>query len=308
NDDGEAVEGTLSDDNKTWKVTEPLGYGKSYSWSGTVVGKNDRKAPIEGSFTVVDPESTLHAQFNVGDDRTYGVAEPIALNFDHPVQNKAAAEKALSVKTSKPTEGSWAWLNNDTSVHYRPKQYWKPHTDVHVEADLYGVDLGGGAWGESDITVDLSRGDKQALKGNTQKHQLSLYKAGEKIASYPVSYGANSDPRRITRSGPHVVMATHKQFSMSNAQFDYENVEVPWAIRISNNGEFIHGYAPTIGVQGEQNVSHGCVNMDPDDAKRVMNFVQIGDPVEISGSSKQLGPSDGAYYDWTLSWSKWQSL
>src|SRR5699024_6798980 len=136
NDDGEAVEGTLSDDNKTWKATEPLGYGKSYSWSGTVVGKNDRKAPIEGSFTVVDPESTLHAQFNVGDNRTYGVAEPIALNFEQPVQNKAAVEKALSVKTSKPTTGSWAWLDNDTSVHYRPKEYWKPHTDEHVAASL----------------------------------------------------------------------------------------------------------------------------------------------------------------------------
>jgi len=308
NESGDTVDGTLSDDGKSWTATEPLGYGKSYTWSGTAVGEDNQKSPIDGTFTVVQPAATLHAQFNVGDDRTYGTAQPITLDFDQPVEDKAAAEKALSVETSDSAEGSWAWLDNDTSVHYRPKEYWEPHTDVHVSAELYGVDLGGGQWGESDITVDFSIGDDQVLKGDTQQHRLKLYKDGEQVGDYPVSYGSNSDPRRVTRSGPHVVMATHKKFSMSNAQFDYENVEVPWAIRISNNGEFIHGYAPTIDVQGSKNVSHGCINMDPKDAKKVMDFTQLGDPVEITGSEKELGPSDGAYYDWTLSWSKWESL
>lgn len=308
NEQGEKVDGRLAEDGKSWKVTEPLGYGKTYTWSGTVHNSDERPVPIKGSFTVVNPQSTVHAQSNVGDGHTYGVAQPIALSFDQPVQNKAAVEKALSVETSKPTEGSWAWLDRGTSVHWRPEEYWKPHTNVHVEANLYGVDMGGGAWGEADITVDFSIGDKQVITGNTQAHRLKLYRAGELIANYPVSYGANSDPRRITRSGTHVVMAEHKQFSMSNAQFDYENVEVPWAIRISNNGEFIHGYEKTIPVQGKKNVSHGCINMAPADAHEVMQFAQIGDPVEITGSSKQLGPSDGAYYDWTIPWSRWQDL
>src|SRR5699024_4548768 len=211
-------------------------------------------------------------------------------------------------ETNQPIEGSWAWLDRGTSVHWRPKEYWKPHTSVHVEANLYGVNMGGGAWGQSDITVDFSIGDQQLIKGNTQTHRLKLYRDGEQIANYPVSYGASSDPRRVTRSGTHVVMAEHKQFSMSNAQFDYENVEVPWAIRISNNGEFIHGYAPTIPVQGKKNVSHGCINMKPSNAHTVMQFAQIGDPVEITGSSQQLSPADGAYYDWTISWSDWQNL
>lgn len=307
NEDGKKVDGELADDGKSWEASEPLGYGKKYTWSGTVLD-DKQKTPIEGSFGVVRPDSTNHAQFNVGDDQTYGTAEPITLDFEQPVKDKAAAEKALSVETDNSTDGSWAWFDNDTSVHWRPKDYWEPHTDVQVKADLYGVDLGGGAWGENDINVDFSIGDQHVLKGNTKQHRLKLYKNGEQIADYPVSYGANSDPRRVTRSGPHVIMAMHKKFSMSNAQFDYENVEVPWAIRISNNGEFIHGYAPTIGVQGSENVSHGCVNMDPKDAKKVMDFAQIGDPVEITGSDQKLGPSDGAYYDWTVSWSDWKDL
>lgn len=308
NEDGEKVSGKKTENGTSWKVTEPLGYNKTYTWSGTVLNSDEQPVPIEGSFTTVEPESVMHAQSNVGDGDTYGVAQPITLSFEQPVQDKAAVEKALSVETSKPTKGSWAWLDNDTSVHWRPKEYWKPHTDVHVEAKLYGVQMGDGVWGESDLTVDFSIGDQQVIKGNTQTHQLSMYRNGEKLATYPVSYGASSDPRRVTRSGTHVVMAEHEQFSMSNAQFDYHDVVVPWAIRISNNGEFIHGYAPTIGVQGEQNVSHGCVNMAPANAHKLVQFAQIGDPVEITGSSQALGPQDGAYYDWTIDWQKWQSL
>lgn len=308
NEQGEKVKGKLAEDAKSWKVTEPLGYGTTYTWSGTAVSDEGKRTPIKGSFTTVQPQSIVHGQFNVGDNRTYGVAMPIALSFDQPIKNKAAVEKALSVQTSTDVKGSWAWLDGGTSVHWRPKEYWPAHTKVHVEAMLYGVNMGGGAYGEADITVDFNIGEQQAIKGNTQTHRLKLFRGGELIANYPVSYGASSDPRRVTRSGTHVVMAEHETFSMSNAQFGYENVEVPWAIRISNNGEFIHGYEKTIPVQGKQNVSHGCINMAPQNAHAVVQFAQIGDPVEITGSSKQLGPSDGAYYDWTISWSQWQTL
>jgi hypothetical protein len=30
-----------------------------------------------------------------------------------------------------------------------------------------------------------------------------------------------------------------------------------------------------------------------------------GDPVEIAGSSQQLGPPDGDYYDWAVPWDAW---
>jgi hypothetical protein len=30
-----------------------------------------------------------------------------------------------------------------------------------------------------------------------------------------------------------------------------------------------------------------------------------GDPVEIVGSTEQLGPEDGDYHDWALTWDQW---
>jgi hypothetical protein len=40
----------------------------------------------------------------------------------------------------------------------------------------------------------------------------------------------------------------------------------------------------------------------------VFNAVLPGDPVEIIGSSRQLTPRDGDYYDWTIPWVTWTAM
>ncbi|HYS34629.1 MAG TPA: L,D-transpeptidase, partial [Pseudonocardiaceae bacterium] len=79
------------------------------------------------------------------------------------------------------------------------------------------------------------------------------------------------------------------------------------AVRISNNGEFIHAAPWSVAQQGRVNVSHGCVNLSNANAIAYYNNVLVGDPVEITGSAIQLGAADGDYYDWTLTWAQWQA-
>jgi hypothetical protein len=126
NPDGKVVAGTLSADRRSWTSTEPLGYGRTYTWSGTAAGPDAILVPVTGSFTTVKPRQLVHATLNIGDGDTVGIAAPIILQFDHHVTNKAAVERALRVQTSVPTEGSWAWLP-DTSggsrAHYRTHAY-----------------------------------------------------------------------------------------------------------------------------------------------------------------------------------------
>ncbi|WP_211330175.1 L,D-transpeptidase [Prauserella muralis] len=305
NPEGEKVKGTLSEDKKSWTVAEPLGYSKTYTWSGNAVGSDGRQVPITGSFTTVTPDATLGASSNVGDGKTYGIAMPIAISFDAPVANKAAVEKALDVRTTPKTQGSWAWLENDTSVHWRPKEYWRPGTKVSVTANIYGVELSDGVYGANDLTVDFSIGRSQIVKANTQTHRMVVIRDGKQVADYPVSFGLDSDPGRVTRSGTHVVMSKHSTYFMNNPGYGYEDFEVNWAVRISNNGEFTHAAPWSVSDQGVRNVSHGCLNLSPENAKEYYDSALMGDPVEITGSSQQLGPRDGDYHDWTYSWQEW---
>ncbi|MCT2585775.1 L,D-transpeptidase [Actinophytocola gossypii] len=304
---GEKVIGKLSADHTTWNVGEPLGFGKTYTWSGTALGADGATKPIAGEFTTVTPNGTIGTRINTGDGKTYGVAMPIAVTFDAPVDDKAAAERAMTVRTSVPVEGSWAWLD-DTRAHWRPKTYWPAGTEVHVNLKLYGVHYGDGIYGADDMTADFSIGRKQVVKANTQTHRLKVYRDGKLTADFPASFGMESDPGRVTNSGTHVVMSMHESYSMTNPQYDYYDVVVPWAVRISNNGEFVHGYAPSVWAQGSQNVSHGCVNLSPADAKKYFDSALVGDPVEITGSDKQLDAADGDYYDWTVPWDEWKSM
>ncbi|HEU5469721.1 MAG TPA: Ig-like domain-containing protein [Actinophytocola sp.] len=304
NPDGKQVTGQLTADKKSWTVTEPLGYDKTYTWSGTADGEDGNPAAITGSFTTVKPKRTPRAKINTGDGQTYGVAMPIAITFDADVTDKVSAQQALTVTTSVPTEGAWAWLDKRT-VHWRPKTYWQPGTQVTVNAKLYGVPLGNGSYGRADVTSQFAIGRAQVVKANTQTHRYVIYRDGAVVADYPASYGLDSDPGRVTKSGVHVVMGKSPTYFMTNPRYDYENFEVKWAVRLSNNGEFTHAAPWSVRDQGRRNVSHGCANLAPAAAKAYYDSAMIGDPVEITGSTQQLSAKDGDYHDWAISWEAW---
>ncbi|MFD3743842.1 Ig-like domain-containing protein [Nocardia sp. NPDC058633] len=306
---GKQITGELSPDRTTYTVSEPLGYGASYTWSGTAIGADAKPVPIDGTFTTISPQSTIAATINIGDGQEVGIAAPIILKFAGPVTNKAAVEKALTVTTDQDTEGAWAWLPDDggSRVHWRPKNYWTPGTTVHVAAKLYGVDLGGGAYGDADVTSDFTIGRSQIVIANAPSHRMQVVRDGATIFDFAVSYGEGNEPRNVTRSGVHVVTEKYEDFMMSNPPY-YTNVRERWAVRISNNGEFIHANPESLSAQGSSNVTNGCINLSPGDAQAYFPTARYGDPVEVTGTSIELSQADGDIYDWAIDWSTWKSM
>jgi lipoprotein-anchoring transpeptidase ErfK/SrfK len=311
NADGKAVAGTLSADRRSWTSSEPLGYGKTYTWTGSAAGSDHLSVPITGSFRTVTPKEELHATLNIGDGDTVGIAAPIILQFDDHVSDKAAVERALQVQTSVPTEGSWAWLPDDNGgsrAHYRPKDYWQSGTKVSVTAKLYGVAFGEGSYGREDISTQFTIGRAQIVKADVNSHRMIVIRDGPEVMNFPASYGLSSDPNRNTTSGIHVVMNKAQTVLMSNRAYGYVNIPEHWAVRISNNGEFIHANPETTGVQGSSNVTHGCVNLSTANAQEYYDSAIFGDPVEVTNSPTPLTGADGDIYDWTVPWDDWLAM
>jgi lipoprotein-anchoring transpeptidase ErfK/SrfK len=308
--EGKAVEGSLAADRLSWTASGRLKYGEKYTWSGTATGEDGNPAPLAGTFSTLTPAKQLRGLINIGDGRSVGVAAPIQIQFDGHVTDRAAVEKALSVKTSTPVEGAWGWLpdeNGGSRIHYRTKAYWPANTKVTVAAKLFGVDYGGGAFGRADVTSTFAIGRSQIVKADANSHRIVVLRDGKQVANYPASYGLASDPDRNTRSGVHVVSEKFTDKRMVSQQFDYDLVE-KWAVRMSNNGEFIHANPETTGVQGSSNVTHGCINLSIDNAKAYYDSAMYGDPVEVTGTPVKLAPRDGDIWDWTLSWDQWKGL
>ena len=311
NPEGKAVAGALNRDRTSFNTTEPLGYGVSYTWAGSVVGHDGKAVPVAGKFTTVNPDTQVNGQFQLADGQVVGVAAPVIIQFDASITDKAAVEKALKVTTEPPVEGGWAWLPDEVGgsrVHYRTREYYPAGTKVSVDAKLYGVPFGDGAYGAQDISLNFAIGRRQVVKAEASSHRIQVITDEGVIMDFPCSYGEADQPRNITRSGIHVVTEKYEDFYMSNPAGGYTNAHERFAVRISNNGEFIHANPASSGAQGNTNVTNGCINLSTSDAQQYFSSAIYGDPVEVTGTSIELSYADGDLWDWAVSWDDWVAM
>lgn len=326
-DDGGTITGALSPDRTTWRSSERLNYATTYTMTGTVLAASGATTPIRRAFSTVKPTATQRASIQIPDGATVGVGAPIILTFAGAVRNRAAAEKALKVTTSAGAalQGNWGWLQDEqiekggplqSRVHWRPTvspaggatPYWPANTKVHVEANLKGVDYGGGSWGRADLTADFTIGRSQIVIADASTFHLIVTVDDKITKNYAVSYGKDSIPGRATVTGIHIVTEKFPTYSMCNPKFDYCNVLENWAVRINNNGEFIHENLKAAAAFGIANVSHGCVNMGRLDAKNYYDSAIYGDPVVVTNTGGPAMTEQDSLYDWIYSPQQWKAL
>jgi lipoprotein-anchoring transpeptidase ErfK/SrfK len=311
NSAGKAIAGTFNDDRTVYTITEPLGYDATYTWSGSAVGHDGKAVNVAGKFTTVTPSKKVDGGFQLADGQTVGVAVPIIIQFDAPISDKAAVEKALTVTTNPPVEGSWAWLPDEQAgarIHYRTREYYPAGTTVNVDAKFYGLPFGDGAYGLQDMSLKIQIGRKQVVKAEVTSHRIQVVRDEGVIMDFACSYGEADKARNVTRNGIHVVTEKYADFYMSNPAAGYTNAHERWAVRISNNGEFIHANPSSAGAQGNTNVTNGCINLSTENAAEYYPTAIYGDPVEVTGSSIQLSYSDGDIWDWAVDWNTWVSM
>ncbi len=307
---GRPVTGVLSPDRTRW-TSEALAYDAEYTAEATGMGSAGGPiAPLKTTFHTVRPHRTLQVDaFRPTDGQVVGVAMPISIYFNHPVRDKAAVERKLTVTPTIPTAGSFNWVGDD-QVNWRPKEFWTAGTRVEVKAALRGIDAGGGTFGADDVRSGFTIGARHEAGGDVAAHTLTLYEDGRAVKTMPASFGR---PKYPTQYGMHVAFEKHLSKRMRSDSWGgpkegepgfYDEV-LPLAVRISGNGEFVHVNSATVGVQGRYNVSHGCANLSPANGRIFFDWVQIGDPVNIVGSNVPLTTKDGDISDWLVPWDQY---
>ncbi|EWM15339.1 Ig-like domain-containing protein [Kutzneria sp. 744] len=309
---GNVVKGDLSADGLTWTTTEPLGYGASYAVVADATNADGKQTEQKSTYTTLTPKDQAYPSLipaPPGQGQTFGVGQIIGVSFDKNVTDKAAAEKALVVTSTPAQQGSWYWIDAKT-VHYRPAEYWQAGTTIKLDANLYGVNLGGGVYGKTDRSVTYTIHDSWIAKADGNTKQMAILHNGAVVNTMPISLGKDSTPTQI---GPHVISDKQQQVVMDSATYGvmpgspgyYKSTEY-WDLRISNDGEFVHENPNTVNQQGSSNVSHGCVNLSPENAQWFFNHFNLGDVVEVTNSGGGKLPLWDTYGDWELSWADWQ--
>ena len=307
---GHPVRGHLARGATTWRSTDRLlDFNARYSVRATAVDSAGLVAHRASSFRTVEPTDVVYSEITPVSRQVVGVGMPIIVSFGAPVPNRAAAERHLSVNTSQPTIGSWYWVN-DQMVRWRPKDYWRPGTEVVVRSDLAGVDLGQGTWGNDDDRVKFTIGDALISTVDIANHNMVVERNGQVIRRVPVTTGK---PGWDTRNGVKVIMSKDREVVMDAATIDvdkgdpeYYRLDVEYAMRVTWSGEYLHAAPWSVSSQGEENVSHGCTGMSISDASWFYEISKTGDVVEYINGSRAMEPWNG-YTDWTIPWEQWRA-
>jgi lipoprotein-anchoring transpeptidase ErfK/SrfK len=301
------VAGAMSADGASWTSTDPLRIADHYRLVASAVDSDGVRAERSAFFATVSPRKVLETSISPLSGQSVGVGMPIIVRFNTAVRDRAAVEQALTVTSSKPAEGAWSWVS-DTEVHYRPKDYWPAYSDVKLDVNLKNVDAGRGEGGMASRPVKFRTGSSMVSVVDVDRHTLSVFRNGKKTRVIPVTTGK---AEFLTRNGIKVILEKHTMKIMDSTTVgipksspEYYRLEVPYAMRVTWSGEFVHAAPWSTGDQGRDNVSHGCVGMSMSNAIWLFNQSTVGDVVKVVGSSRPLEPGNG-YTDWNVSWSDW---
>jgi lipoprotein-anchoring transpeptidase ErfK/SrfK len=306
---GKAVEGKLA--NGTWTSKARLAPSTAYTVSVTAAGSDGTPATTTSGFTTLKPAVTAtYGILYAG--QTVGVGMPASIQFDSAVTTpelRAQVEKLVTVTTSPRTEGHWGWLDN-RQLMWRPKDYWQPGTKVTVNAPLTGVQTGDGKWIANDDSASFTVGSSMISTVDIKNHVMTVTRGGQVLRTIPISAG-RPGPETETRSGTKVIIRKEGTVIMDSSTIGikkgepgYYKIKTQSAMRVTWTGEYLHSAPWSVGSQGSSNVSHGCVNMAPENAAWMYDNSKAGDVVKFTGSSRVFQPSEGIGV-WQYSYANW---
>ncbi|GAA3393456.1 L,D-transpeptidase [Cryptosporangium minutisporangium] len=310
--DGKPVAGNVSSDKKSWVPARQLAYSATYKVVATASQGGENSKTLTSTFTTMaQPSSITGADLYVNDGDTVGIGLPIVVEFTNsiPKSQRAAVERRLFVTSTPAVEGSWHWFSG-SEIHYRPRAYWPSGAKVSVRLAIGGLPMGDGSYGKRDRFATFTVGRAVTSKVVNKDKTMYVYKDGKLIRKFPISLGKRSTP---TSSGRMVAMekAYKKTFDSgtfgvpSDSPDGYRQV-VYFDVRFTWGGEFVHAAPWSVGSQGRENVSHGCVNASTANASWFYELTLKGDPIEVIGTETRVEKGNG-WTDWELSWEQYKA-
>ncbi|MDG4666807.1 L,D-transpeptidase [Mycobacterium sp. 236(2023)] len=213
------------------------------------------------------------ATVSPGAGQTVGVAAPVTVTFAEAVRDRTAAEGAIAVLPAgahAPTPGTFTWLD-DRSVQWQPAEFYPAHTPINVS-------VGG-------FATSFETGSSVVGVADLSSYSFTVSIDGEVARQMPASMGKSKFPTPIGQ-----FTALEKQ---RNVTFDSRTIGIPldddegylikgeYGVRVTWGGVYVHSAPWSVGSQGYANVSHGCINLSPENAAWYFDTVRVGDPIIV---------------------------
>ncbi|MCV7155737.1 MULTISPECIES: L,D-transpeptidase [Mycolicibacterium] len=226
--------------------------------------------PAKSGATAASGMDGQVAMVRPGPGQVVGVGHPVLVGFSGPVDDRAAAERSITVGAPRPVDGEFTWLT-DRLVEWNPDGFWPAHSTVTLR-------VGG-------MKTEFTTGAAVVGVADVSAHTFTVKIDDQVVREMPASLGK---PGFETPLGTFKVL--EKQRSVV---FDSRTIGIPlddpegylidgeYAVRVTWGGVYVHSAPWSVGSQGSANVSHGCINLSPENAEWYFNTVKVGDPVIV---------------------------
>jgi lipoprotein-anchoring transpeptidase ErfK/SrfK len=199
-----------------------------------------------------------------------GVAHPVVIRFTAPVSDRASAERTIHVTSPGKMPGHFEWLENNV-VQWVPNHYWPTHTHVSV--------------GVQALTTGFDTGDEFLGVASLSGHTFTVSRNGEVLRTMPASMGKPSRPTPMGNftalSKERTVVMDSRTIGIPLSSPEGYKITASYAVRVTWSGVYVHSAPWSVDSQGHSNVSHGCINLSPDNAAWYFNQVNVGDPIQV---------------------------
>jgi lipoprotein-anchoring transpeptidase ErfK/SrfK len=199
-----------------------------------------------------------------------GVAHPVIVTFTRPVTNRTAVEKAIKVTAPNHMTGRFDWPEAGV-VEWKPDGYWPAHSHVGVAVHA--------------LSTGFETGDAVVGTASISAHTFTVTQNGEVLRTMPASMGKPSRPTPMGNfsalSKERTVVMDSRTIGIPLDSSEGYKITASYAVRVTWSGVYVHSAPWSVDSQGYSNVSHGCINLSPDNAAWYFDTVHIGDPINV---------------------------
>lgn len=220
------------------------------------------------------PQGASVAAVSPGAGDVVGVGAPVTVTFSDPVIRRDSAERSiafLSGSTKIAPAGTFAWLRDDV-VQWTPTDFWPAHSTISVLA-------GDG------FSTSFETGASVVGVADLSAYTFTVSIDGQVVREMPASMGKSGFRTPIGNftalEKQNVVVMDSRTIGIPLSDPEGYKLTVYDAVRVTWGGVYVHGAPWSTGSQGNSNVSHGCINLSPDNADWYYNTVHIGDPIIV---------------------------
>ncbi|MEW1655306.1 MULTISPECIES: Ig-like domain-containing protein [unclassified Streptomyces] len=310
------VAGRISRDGMIWRpLSDSLELGARYTVDAVALDGAGHRTTRHTAFATFAPAHRVIGFYSPESGTTVGTGLIFSLVFNRPVGDRAAAERAITVRARPAVEIAAHWFGH-RRLDFRPRRRWRPGTRLTVRLRLREVRTGPGAYGVQYKTLHYRVGRDQVSVVDTARHTLTVRRGGRVLAVLPVTAGDATNP---THNGAMVILERHAAIRMDGDTVGfgdaYDIPDVPHAMRLTRSGTFLHGnYWAAPEVFGGLNTSHGCVGLmdvrggaPGTPAGWLYRNSIVGDTVEVRNSPERTVAPDNGLGGWNMPWPAWRA-